>query len=89
MKKLLLAGLAVSALGFAAMTPADARDGCGVHRYRADNGRCYWMRSYNQDYQGYNYGPSIGFGFYGGGPFGWNNQGWGRDWHGYHHHWHH
>jgi len=97
MKKLILAGTMAITLGALSMTPAEARDGCGVHRFRANNGRCYWMRQLppppvfydNYDYGNYGYNPGIPFGF--GIGFG---GGWGGGWH--HggmwphgmHHWH-
>lgn len=79
MRKIILAGLTVSVLGIAAMSPAEARDGCGPHRYRDADGYCRWMRPPPPDYY---YDdppppPPIFFGF---------GSGWGGGWH---HHWHH
>jgi|GEM_PF-5907789 len=80
MRKIILAGVTVSVLGIVAMSPAEARDGCGPHRFRDSNGYCHWLRPPPPVYDyGYDYAPPppIFFGFGGG---------WGGGWH---HHWHH
>jgi len=71
MKKLIFAGMTLLTLSAMAMTPAEARDGCGPHRFRAWNGHCYWIRPAPPP-------APIMFGFYGGfRPHGW---GWHRHW---------
>ncbi len=79
MKKLLLAGATVLSLGVMAMAPAEARDGCGVHRYRTPNGVCHW-------YGGYARGPVVRFGVFAGPGYGWHH---GHRWHRWHNgrHW--
>jgi hypothetical protein len=82
MKKIILAGVTVAALGIVAVSPAEARDGCGLHRFRDSNGYCHWLRPPPPVYDyGYDYAPPppIFFGFGGG----WGGGG------GWHHGWHH
>ena len=84
MKKIILAGVAVISLGVMFTASAEARDGCGPHRFRADNGRCYWMR-HAPPPPDYYYDdapppPPVYFGLYGG-PFGWGGGGWHHGWH--------
>ena len=75
MKKLLLAGLAAATLSVVALSPAEARDGCGPHRFRDLHGYCHWMRPPAPPvYFGVGYGP--GYGWHHPHPWG----GWHRRW---------
>lgn len=68
MKKALLSGLAVLALGMVALTPAEASGGCGPYAYRNDYGACRLK-------------PTGGYAVYGPGPgWGWNRHVWHRPW---------
>lgn len=75
MQKLLLAGLAASALSLAAFTPAQAEGGCGPFGHRGWYGHCRP--------NGYGFGGGYGWHRPGGYGYGWH-----RPWHyGYGHHW--
>ncbi len=76
MKRLILAGLTVAALGLAALTPAQAQGGCGPYAHRGWNGWCHP--------NGYGGPGPWGHGWHRpwGPGYGWHRHGWG-----YHHHW--
>ncbi len=67
MKKLLLAGLAITALSLSAMTPAEASGGCGPYRHRGWDGFCH---------PGGQFGYAPRPVYYGGYGYGWR-----RPWH--------
>ena len=78
MQKLLLAGLAASALSLAAFTPAQAEGGCGPFGHRGWYGHCR-----PNGYGGYGWHRPAGYGV------GWHrpwHYGAGRPWR-YHHRW--
>ena len=78
MKKLLLAGLAASALSLAAFTPAEAQGGCGPFAHRGWYGHC------RPNGYGYGWHRPYGYGY----GYGWHRPyyGWHRPW-GYYHRW--
>jgi hypothetical protein len=74
MKKLVFAGLAALTLSIVAMSPAEARDGCGPHRFRDWNGYCHWMRPPAPVY----FTGGYGYGWHAHGP--WVGHHWHRRW---------
>lgn len=79
MRKLLLAGLAASALAVGVYTPAEASGGCGPFAHRGYYGYCRPG------------GGGFGYGWHRPYGYGWHRPfGYGYGWHrhfGYYHHW--
>lgn len=76
MKRLLLAGLAVSALSLAALSPAEASGGCGPFGHRGWDGFCHPNARPYPVYRAYGYGYGFhrpyGFGYGYHRPWGWH-----------------
>ena len=71
MKRLLLAGLALSAMSLATLSPAEASGGCGPYAHRGYYGYCRPnLRPYPVYGYGYGWHRPYGYGWHR--PWGWH-----------------